>query len=223
MNYNQMLIRYIDEYPVDEPILIEEIKDYFKDIIHDNFDNIFKSIYVYINRLVKEKKIIQFIKGVYYKPMKGVFGDKLLDVNKVIDKKYIYDKNGKKGYFSGAYLFNKLGLTTQVPKELLIVTNECPNANLYNNKNLGVVIKKPKIKITDDNYKYLQLFDLLINKDDIKIEVDNEKEKEIIYKFIKDSQLEVEKIFEYANQLNDLKPIKKLYVLGGITNEEGST
>ena len=31
MNYNQMLIRYIDEYPVDEPILIEEIKDYFKD------------------------------------------------------------------------------------------------------------------------------------------------------------------------------------------------
>ena len=61
MNYNQMLIRYIDEYPVDEPILIEEIKDYFKDIIHDNFDNIFKSIYVYINRLVKEKKIIYFI------------------------------------------------------------------------------------------------------------------------------------------------------------------
>ena len=95
MNYNQMLIRYIDEYPVDEPILIEEIKDYFKDIIHDNFDNIFKSIYVYINRLVKEKKIIQFIKGVYYKPIKGVFGDKLLDVNKVIDKKYNFYKSIK--------------------------------------------------------------------------------------------------------------------------------
>ena len=100
---------------------------------------------------------------------------------------------------------------------MLIVTNECPNANLYNNKNLGVVIKRPKIKITDDNYKYLQLFDLLINKDDIKIEVNKKQEKEIIYKFIKDSQLEVEKIFEYANQLNDLKPIKKLYDLGKIS------
>ena len=163
--------------------------------------------------MVKENKIVQFIKGVYYKPIKGTFGNKLLNVNKVIDKKYIHDKNGQKGYFSGAYLFNKVGLTTQVPKEILIVTNECPNANDYNNKNLGVVIRKPKIKINDDNYKYLQLFDLLINKDNIKIETDDERE--IIYKFIKDNELYLEKIFKYANMLNNMKPIKKLYELEG--------
>ena len=96
---------------------------------------------------------------------------------------------------------------------MLIVTNECPNANDYNNKKLGVIIRKPKIEINEENYKYLQLFDVLINKDNIKIEVDNEKE--IIYKFIKDNKLEFEKIFEYANKINNLKPIKKLYELGG--------
>ena len=212
MNYNEILIKYIDDYPYDEPIFIEEIKEYFKKYIKDNFDNIFKNIYVYINRLVKENKIVQFIKGVYYKPLKGFFGNKPLNINKVIEKKYIHDSNGQKGYFSGAYLFNKIGLTTQIPKEILIVTNECPNFNDYNNKNLGVIIRKPKIKINDDNYKYLQLFDILINKDNIKIEADNEKE--IIYKFIKDNNLKFEKIFEYANKINSLKPIERLYELG---------
>ena len=53
---------------------------------------------------------------------------------------------------------------------------------------------------------------MLINKDNLKIEVDNEKE--IIYKFIKDNELELEKIFEYANKINNLKPIKRLYEFG---------
>lgn len=214
MNYNEILVKYIDECLYDEPIFIEEIKEYFKNYIKDNFDNVFKSIYVYINRLVHSNKIIQFSKGIYYKPLNR---NKLLDVNKVIDKKYIMDNNGIKGYITGAYLFNKLGLTTEVPKEMLIVTNECPNSNDYSNKNLGVIIRKPKIPVNEENYKYLQLFDLLINKDDIK--VDTDKEKELIYKFIKESELEMEKIFEYANKINNLKPIKVLYELGGEDNE----
>ncbi len=216
MNYNDILIKYIDKCPYDEPIFIEEIKDYFKKLVQDNFENTFKKIYVYINRLVKDNKLSQFIKGIYYKPIKGKFGNKLLDINKVIEKKYICDNNGRKGYFVGAYLFNKLGLTTQVPKDILIVTNECPNANEYNNKRLGVTIRRPKTPINEDNYKYLQLFDILMNKDDIKIEAD---EKEVIYKYIKENELELEKIFEYANEINNLKPIIKLYELGGNENK----
>ena len=45
------------------------------------------------------------------------------------------------------------------------------------------------------------------------IKIDNEKE--IIYKFIKENKLELEKIFEYANKINNLKPIKRLYELSG--------
>ena len=44
MNYNDILIKYIDKCPYDEPIFIEEIKDYFKKIVQDNFENTFKNI-----------------------------------------------------------------------------------------------------------------------------------------------------------------------------------
>ena len=147
---------------------------------------------MYINRLVKEKVILQFMKGVYYKPTKGIYGNKKLNVNKVISKKYINDNRNLKGYISGAYVFNKLGLTTQMPRVITIVTNECPNKN---------------------DYLYLQLLDILLNKDNVPIEAENERE--IIYKFIKDNNLDFEKIFEYANKIGNIKPIKKLYELGG--------
>lgn len=212
MNYNNLLNNYIDACPYDEPIFIEDIKTYFQKYIKDNFTKAFKTIYVYINRLVKENKIVQFMKGIYYKPTKGIFGNKVLSTYKVINKKYICDEKGIKGYHSGAYLFNKIGLTTQVPNETLIITNECPNKNEYKNEKLGVVIRKPKIKITNDNYHYLQLFDILNNPDDINIEVENPKQ--LIFKFIKENNLDIEKIFKYAHQTNNFKAIKKLYELG---------
>lgn len=88
MNYNEILVRYIDSYPYDEPIFIEDIKNYFQSIENiKDFDHFLKTIYVYINRLVKENKLVQFLKGIYYKPAKGVFGDKKLNINKVINKK----------------------------------------------------------------------------------------------------------------------------------------
>lgn len=217
MNYNEILINYIDNCPYDEPIFIEEIKYYFKNKIQDNFENKFKTIYVYINRLVKENKLSQFIKGIYYKPKQGTFGNKPLNINKVIEKKYICDNNGMKGYFAGAYLFNKIGLTTQIPKEIIIVTNECPNGNDYYNKNLNVTIRRPKITINEENYKYLQLLDILTNKDHINIEV--EDEKDIIFNYIKENNLDIEKIFEYANKINNIKPIMRLYELGGYNDK----
>ncbi len=213
MNYNNIIINYIDNCPFDEPIFIEDIKKFIQEKLDNqmNFDHILKTIYVYINRLVKKGSLVQFLKGIYYKPLKGTFGNKKLNIDKVITKKYLLDEFGIKGYYTGAFLFNKLGLTTQIPKDIVIMTNECPN-NEYKNKKLGVVIRKPKIKINEDNYKYLQLFDILNNKDNINIEVDNEKE--IIYKFIKDNELDIEKIFEFASFTNNKKAIERLYELG---------
>ena len=57
----------------------------------------------------------------------------------------------------------------------------------------------------------------MINKDNINIEASDEKK--IIYNYIKENKLEMDKIFEYANKINNLKPIKKLYELGGKGNE----
>ena len=40
---------------------------------------------VVLNKLVKENKLVQYLKGIYYKPLKGTFGNKKLNINKVID------------------------------------------------------------------------------------------------------------------------------------------
>ena len=89
--------------------------------------------------------------------------------------------------------------------------NECKNFNKYENKNLNVVIRKPKIKINNENYKYLQLFDLIENKDNIGIEVDNPDE--MIYNFIKENNLDFEKILKYAMDTKSRTVINKILVL----------
>ena len=209
MNYNEILQSIINEYPNDEPILIEEIKECLKTKLGDNFNNAMKSIYVYINRMVKAGIIKNEYKGVYYKPTNGIFGEKPLNTNKIIEKKYLYDDKGIKGYIGGAELFNKLGLTTQVPNNTLIITNECPNNNDYKNNKLFVTVRKPKIPITTENYLYLQLIDILINKDNVNIEVENVKE--IVYDFINQNDLMMSKIFEYAKKTNNKAAIITLY------------
>ena len=214
MMYNDIVLNYLDNYPFDEPIFIEDIKKYVKDTVSDkcDFNKVFKNINVFLNRLTKKNKIYLYTRGIYYKPTKGVFGIRGLNSDKVICKKYLEDNGNIKGYFSGAVLFNVLGLTTQIPRYKMIVTNECNIDNTYNDKKLCVTIKKPKIKIDNTNYIYLQLLDLLANKEQINIEVDNEKE--IIYNFIKENNLEFDKIFMYAKITNNKKAIEHLYELG---------
>lgn len=174
--------------------------------------NILNNINVIINRMCKNNILKQFYKGIYYKPVKNIFGEMPLDKNKVIIKKYIKDEHGNiKGYITGAKLFNQLGLTTQVPNIINIVTNECKNYNEYKNEKLGVIIRQPKIKIDNDNYKYLQLFDIINNKDQINIEVDNEDE--IMYNFIEENKLDFEKIIKYARETKNKKILEKLYIL----------
>ena len=83
--------------------------------------------------------------------------------------------------------------------------------NKYENKYLNVAIRKPKIKINNDNFKYLQFIDLIENRDNIYIEVDNIDE--ILYNFIQENNLKFEKIIKYARETNSKAVIEKMVVL----------
>ena len=136
----------------------------------------------------------------------------LLGNNEIVKYKYLMDKKGNiKGYITGALLFNQAHLTTQVPNVIDIATNECKNYNKYFNKDLNVIIRQPKIKVNNENYKYLQLFDLIENKDNIGVEVENADE--LIYEFIKENDLDFEKIIKYAVDTKSRNVINKILVL----------
>ena len=211
IKYREIVEEYIDRLKENEPIFIEDISDYICEIDKKNdIIKIKKNVNVIMNRLNNEKKIKTFYKGIYYKPQKNIFGEMPLDKDKVIRKKYLEDKKGNiKGYISGAKLFNKLGLTTQVPNITEIVTNEATGINKYNNKKLNIIIKAPKVKLNNQNYLYLQLIEIIANKE--KINIESKNYYEIIMKFIKENNLDFEKIIKYTRETKNKKVMDVLY------------
>lgn len=212
MNICKLVLECIELYPEDEPIFIDDIKKYvIQKCKKDEKENVLKNINVILNRLKNEGIIKAEYKGVYYKPVITIFGEMGLDQTKLMQLKYLNDREGNiKGYIVGAKLFNRLGLTTLVPNVTDIVTNECKYHKQYDEK-LRTYITKPKIEITNDNYRYLQFLDILENKDNIYIEAENANE--ILYNIIEECNLDFEKIIKYARETNNRKILDKLFVL----------
>lgn len=112
-----MLKEYLEKtYGYNEPILISEIK---LDSLNDN------ALRQYFKRMVKSGDLIHFDTGVYYLPKASrLLGKAYLDPLKVITRKYIESGTDTYGYFAGAYFSNLLGLTTQMPAVIEVVTDK---------------------------------------------------------------------------------------------------
>lgn len=212
MNIQTIVKDYIDTIPVDEPIFVEDVKKYVADKIQkEDQENVLKNVNVILNRLKNAGTIKSIYKGLYYKPIKSIFGDVPLSSDKLRNLKYLKDKDGNiKGYITGAKLYNILGLTTLVPNVTDIVTNECKYHKQYDEM-LRTNLIKPKIQITNENYRYLQFIDLLENKDDIHI--GNEDINDIFYDYIKKFALDFEKIIKYIRETNSKNALNKLLIL----------
>ena len=210
MNITKLVIECIEGYQDTEPIFIEYVKQYVIEKC-GNQDNHIKNVSIILNRLKNKGIIKSEYRGIYYKPGFCIFGEVGLDYTKLRKLKYLEDRDGNiKGYITGAKLFNWIGFTTLVPNVTDIVTNECKYNKRYDER-LRTYITKPKIPITNENYRYLQFLDILENKDNIPIEVDNENK--ILFDIIKECHLEFEKLIKYAKETNNKKALSKLLIL----------
>ena len=78
--------------------------------------------------------------------------------------KYVSRKGKVVGYVSGYTFANQLGITTQVPYVIEIVTNNVSSRYREIDKDgRRVILRKPKAVVNEDNYRVLQLLDLLSN------------------------------------------------------------
>jgi len=111
-----------------------------------------------IERLIKKGIIKRISTGVFYKPKQTVFGELKPDEEEVI-MPYLF-KNGKRiAYITGLLLYNKMGLTTQIPKEISIASNK---KRIYISKgNIKANAVKSYVEVTSQNYKFLELLDAL--------------------------------------------------------------
>lgn len=150
-----MLNEYlVSEYGYDEPIFLNnlEVKDMSK-----------KALRQAVSRLAKTGNLLKYDTGIYYIPKPDrILKRAFLDTNKVIIRKYITNGQDIYGYFTGLTAANQLSLTSQVPNQMEICSNnESSKGRNIEIGNRLLRVKKPKIEVTSENCQLLQILDLL--------------------------------------------------------------
>ena len=148
-----MLKEYLEKnYGYNEPIFINEIR---LDGINDN------ALRQYFKRMLKSGELARFDTGIYYLPKASrLLKKSYLDPMKVIIRKYIQSTTEVYGYFAGATFANQIGLTTQMPATLEVITSK--EATKGRNVSVGsqtVRLKRPGVTITSENVGLLQFLD----------------------------------------------------------------
>ena len=180
-----------------------------------------------IKKLTDAGKVKRFDNGVYFLPKKTIFkSGSQLPPEKVLECKYLRDKDKRCGYVSGLMFFNQMGLTTQVPMLYEVVSNKATNE--YRETSLAksrVIVRKPKVSVTESNYKVLQFLDLL--KDvDVYSEVTGKPLQERLYQYMSDASLSLSEMEPYFSYYPDklyknLVETRVIYTCTVIENNSG--
>ncbi|GHU57384.1 hypothetical protein FACS189411_10910 [Bacteroidia bacterium] len=111
-----------------------------------------------LNNMIAAGQIRRLCKGRFYKPQMSKFGELPPDSFQTV--KDLLEKNGKIiGYLTGYSIFNKFGLTTQVPVMLQIAVSKEKKTITRGNYRISFIIQQNAI--TKGNIPVLQLLDCL--------------------------------------------------------------
>ncbi|QQS30033.1 MAG: hypothetical protein IPM47_03510 [Sphingobacteriales bacterium] len=138
-----------------------------------------------IERLIIKGIIKRVSTGVFYKPKETVFGELKPNEAELL-KPYLFEKGKRVAYITGILLYNRLGLTTQVPKSIKIASRAKRITVLRGN--LKATPVKSYVDVTDKNFFLLEILDAL--KDFNKIpDLDKNSAIKIISKKLKELTL----------------------------------
>ncbi len=111
-----------------------------------------------IERLIAKKNIKRISTGVFYKPKKTVFGE-LKPREEELLRPYLFNGDKRIAYMTGTALYNKMGLTTQVPKDIKVASKVKEIRTQIGNVKVRRV--KSYIDVTNDNFHLLEILDVL--------------------------------------------------------------
>jgi hypothetical protein len=117
-----------------------------------------------IERLIRKGVLKRASTGVFYKPKQSVFGE-LPPREEELLKPYLFENGKRIAYVTGATLYNRMGLTTQVPKLLKVACRE----KRITTRIGGLIVKPVKsyVDVTDNNYPLLEILDAIKDFKDI--------------------------------------------------------
>jgi hypothetical protein len=159
-----------------------------------------------LNRLTGAE-ILRLSKGVYYRPERTVFGLIPISPAEAVYREYVETDKGIIGYVTGPTLCQKLGLTTQMPKYRYFATNAVSGRDKFI-EHAGVILRPPKAEVNDGNYRYLQVLDVIDNKDGVVFEVEDADGK--FAETIKRFELDYARLIAYAKIYYKQKVINTL-------------
>lgn len=174
---------------------------------------------VSLKRLMDRRTIPElrnYQKGIYFRTAVTPFGETGINKDKLISDRYLSNDNG---YYGGYRLLHQMGLTNQMPNNLMVVTNKA-GKNSRKDSKLEIIIMPPHTHITADNKEYLKILDIL----DLlqKAPVDVKEPYKILAAYIKKMELDYKKLLAYASQYyhhNTLSHLAKVAVEGEMLNE----
>lgn len=111
-----------------------------------------------MERLIKKGMVKRVSTGVFYKPKQSAFGD-LRPREEELLKPYLFQDGKRIAYITGGALYNRMGLTTQVPKTIKVASKV---------KRVTTKIGKTQVKpvksyvdVSNENYYLLEILDAL--------------------------------------------------------------
>lgn len=199
------IIKELDKYPNNKPIYADEL---FKLVTAEKLMK--REIFnVYLARLAQRGMIARHEKGVYFKPVRTVFGNTKLNRLTLFQEKFLKTKNGIVGFITGPTFLNRIGLTTQESRLFYIATNQVENA--YTDQKANVFITKAPMDVDDTNYKYYQL--LFALRDIEKYHFDIDQPYKILSEYIEENKLDYRLLLKYAGKLENQGVLCKLALI----------
>lgn len=111
-----------------------------------------------IERLIRKGQVKRISRGVFYTPRYSVFGE-LKPSDAELLKPYLFEKGKRIAYITGSALYNRMGLTTQLPNNIQVASRV---------KRIATKIGKTRVKpvksyvdVSDENYTLLETLDAL--------------------------------------------------------------
>ena len=144
MKYNSKIEQRIEQFNPNEIIVAKKLySEELSDIPETTYFKV-------LERMVEQNALVRISKGVYCRPKKTRFGVVTVNENEII--RY-FTGDSKNGLVIGYRLYNREGLTTQVPKTIelysnLITEDKKVIRNVSISK-INVQLEEPKVKIIE--------------------------------------------------------------------------
>lgn len=185
LKYGESIADAVQNLPFGSAIRTEGIAEQLAERFTLPYEQARKLTNVKLKRMTDKGEIERLQKGMYCHVKETVFGKVTPDIDKTVMETLTEQDGAKIGYEFGASLFNRLGLSTLAPQYIAITTNR------YRTKlpeRCHIKVRRPPTVVTDQNWKYFQLIDVVSELPNAHIDADHPEQ--LLAAHIKKQQLD---------------------------------